>query len=125
MKLERVDSAFLLVHFSANIGGKIDSDLLVEELPDLLRVFLPVLSRNRHELVPVDFSESFGVDGAGSWDSSDGRLLSDSSISIEASDDPIDDTDVLSVTGPKELKLLDKTDVLVNSPCYPCRDGTS
>ncbi|GMR35871.1 hypothetical protein PMAYCL1PPCAC_06066 [Pristionchus mayeri] len=103
--LHGVDSLFLLVHLLTKLSRQICANLKFEELPHFLRILSPVLLGNTHQLVQLSALESLQVQRLLRGYSSDGGLLSDALDSIESLDDPVDHTDVLSVSRPQELAL--------------------
>ncbi|GMR35865.1 hypothetical protein PMAYCL1PPCAC_06060, partial [Pristionchus mayeri] len=103
--LHGVDSLFLLVHLLTELSRQICANLKFEELPHFLRILSPIsitapgqIYRHSNPTTIAPLTHRRGH-------SSDGGLLTDALDSIESLDDPVDHTDVLSVSRPQELAL--------------------
>src|SRR6218665_681607 len=107
--LHHRDPGLLLIQLARNGFWKVASNLLLEETFRFSDILRPVVFRECKDLVPVDLSKSITADRALLWQKTDWAWLGDILV-VNTSADPIDDPDVLTISGPQESPIVVKTE---------------
>lgn len=99
---ELLVNTLLLCHeLACDLLGQITATLQVQEALALCDFLLPVVLGHAVQLVPLNVLQTLQIDAALLWQVTNGRLVDNVLvITFTASQDPVNDTDVLAKTWP-------------------------